>query len=168
MPTTYSKIATVTVGSGGAADIQFTSIPQTYTDLKIVACGRLSTSGLSFDSYDIKFNGSSSSFSGRYLYGGGSSVSSGTGTNYAGTVPAVLATANTFGNSEIYIPNYTGSTNKSFSVDAVAENNATAGEQVFYAGLWSNTAAITSIALIGYRGNIVQYSTATLYGIKKS
>jgi hypothetical protein len=35
MANTYEAIATVTVGSGGATDIEFTSIPGTYTDLLI-------------------------------------------------------------------------------------------------------------------------------------
>jgi hypothetical protein len=35
MATTYEAIATVEVGSGGAANIEFTSIPATYTDLVI-------------------------------------------------------------------------------------------------------------------------------------
>jgi len=37
MATTYEAIATVTVGSGGAATFGFTSIPATYTDLLVVA-----------------------------------------------------------------------------------------------------------------------------------
>jgi len=38
MPTNPNMVAiqTVTVGSGGAANIEFTSIPQTYTDLVVV------------------------------------------------------------------------------------------------------------------------------------
>jgi len=34
--------------------------------------------------------------------------------------------------------------------------------------LWSNTAAITSIKIQQANGNLAQYSTATLYGIKKA
>jgi hypothetical protein len=60
------------------------------------------------------------------------------------------ATANTFGNTEFYIPNYTSSNYKSFSVDGVTENNATAAFAL-YAGLWSNTAAITSFRLNAIR-----------------
>jgi hypothetical protein len=40
MAATYKLIETVTVGSGGAANIEFTSIPQTYTDLKLVISGK--------------------------------------------------------------------------------------------------------------------------------
>jgi len=40
MPDTFVKIATVTVGSGGAATMAFSSIPSTYTDLCIKMSSR--------------------------------------------------------------------------------------------------------------------------------
>jgi hypothetical protein len=67
---------------------------------------------------------------------------------------------------EIYFPNYASATNKSFSIDSVTENNATLANQFLTAGLWSNTAAITSITLLAASGNLAYYSTASLYGIK--
>ena len=75
-------------------------------------------------------------------------------------------TANTFGNSVIYIANYAGSTYKSFSKDSITENNATAADQGVGAGLWSNTAAITSLSLT-VTSNMVAGSTFSLYGITK-
>lgn len=166
---TFTQIGSaVTVGAGGAASIDFTSIPSTYTDLVVKLSGR-GTRAATFDFYQIKLNTSTASFTGRYLYGAGSGTpASGTETNYAGTIPAANATASTFGNTEIYIPNYAGSTNKSYSVDSVSENNATAGEAVFYAGLWSNTSAITQITIIAANGNLAQYSTAYLYGVSNA
>jgi hypothetical protein len=77
-------------------------------------------------------------------------------------------TANTFGNTDIYIPNYAGSANKSVSVDTVEENNGTTARALLGAILWSNTAAITALGLTPVSGSFVQYSTATLYGIKNS
>ena len=79
------------------------------------------------------------------------------------------ATASTFGNTMLYIPNYTSSNNKSSSSDGVAETNATNVNMAMIANLWSNTAAITSIKLTPATGaTLQQYSTATLYGIKNS
>jgi len=83
-------------------------------------------------------------------------------------IPASGTTASTFGNAEIYLPNYAGNTNKSASIDMVSEQNATSTYMGLVAPLWSNTAAITSITLTGASGNLAQYSTATLYGIKKA
>lgn len=158
-------IQTVTVGAGGAASIDFTSIPQTYTDLNIVVSARTNRA-LTVDGIVININGSASNFSGRYLEADGVSAYSGTSTTIAGSASSANATASTFGNTSIYIPNYTSSNNKSFSVDTVAENNGTVGLLDFIAGLWSNTAAITSITLAPFGGTTFsQYSTATLYGI---
>jgi len=153
--------------------MSFTSIPSTYTDLLVKFSARSSQTGTDNSQANLTFNSSSSGYSDRLLYGRGSSASSASSaTSYitwAGIVPAANATANTFSNSEIYVPNYAGSTNKSLSSDNVEENNsATDNFLTLLAGLWSNTSAITTLTLTCNGGNFVQYSTATLYGIKNS
>ena len=85
--------------------------------------------------------------------------------------PDASLTANTFSNDEIYIPNYAGSTFKSWSIDNCKELNATNsdGMNQLIAELFSNTGAITSIEIGATQSaNLAQYSTATLYGIKSS
>jgi hypothetical protein len=167
MPNTFIKIQTVTVGSGGAANITFSSIPQTYTDLKVVVSLRTGTAGA--EAVLIEFNGSSSNLSGRRLVGDGQNPGSDTLTNIRFAINTASETASVFANGEFYISNYTSSNYKSVSVDGVSENNATSAIQSLVAGLWSNTAAITSIKLSGNSsGTFQQYSTATLYGIKSS
>ena len=170
MATTYTLIASATVGSGGAANIEFTSIPATYTDL----CLKFSTrhnGATDINAMFVTFNGSTTNYTVRWLEGNGSTTSSTNSTNrYGGLDNGANTTSNTFSNSEIYIPNYAGNTNKSFSVDSVAENNATLGVQWLVAGLWSDTSAITSIKIQpdNVTRNYVQYSTAYLYGISNS
>jgi len=170
MPTNPNMVAiqTVTVGSGGAASITFSSIPQTYTDLVI----KLSTRSLRndvVDGYKIQFNSDTTAgnYVGRRLYGSGSSVGSDVQSNSA--IPfgnSANTTATTFGNAEFYIPNYTGSNYKSISVDGVAENNSATSYSGLAAYIWNSTAAISSITISTESGtNFVQYSTATLYGI---
>lgn len=161
----YNLIATTTVGAGGAASIEFGSIAQTYTDLKVVLSLRASDSA---SQILLSLNSSTSNFSARYLIGDGSTVLSGPLARYVGALTPSSFTATTFGNAELYIPNYAGSTYKSYSADAVVENNATTGYQTLVAGLWSDTSAITSLTLTGNSGNFVQYSSASLYGIKNS
>lgn len=167
MATTYYKIATVTVGSGGASSVEFTSIPATYTDLLVMISAR--STGVD-PNIMIRFNSSSANFSQKRLYTDGSSVGSyGTYGEWSAWATLSTDTANTFGNSMIYIPNYTSSNNKSFSSDGVGENNATATNMTLGAELWSNTAAITGVSFImGSNYNFAQYSSATLYGIKNS
>jgi len=173
MATTFTKIASVTVGAGGASTIDFTSIPQTFTDLKIVLSVRTTGSAVNFNDGALRFNSDSgSNYSTRFLLGDGSSASSSSAsTSYIpfGPNQGSLTTANTFTSFDGYIPNYTGSSFKSVSSDGTAENNATATRMTLTAGLWSSTAAITSINVFPGGGyNFVQYSTATLYGIKNS
>ena len=169
MADTFIKIARVDVGAGGASSIDFTSISSAYTDLCIKASLRTTRADVS-DVVQIKFNGSTTGISMRYLQGTGSSVSSSSSATYIWSrVDSANATSSTFGNAEFYIPNYAGSTNKSVSVDGVSENNATEAYTNLVAGLWSNTAAITSISLSSANSeNFVQYSSATLYGILKA
>ena len=169
MANTFELIASSTVGAGGASSIDFTSIPATYTDLLINFSGRSDRSAAGDWAY-ATFNSSTASFTGITLEGDGSAVSSyNTFGRILGMATGDTATANTFGNSYAYIPNYAGSTNKSFSVDMVTENNASSAFDDLHAGLWSNTAAITSISLTPRVGTKwLQYSTAYLYGIKNS
>jgi hypothetical protein len=157
-------VSTVNVGSGGAASIDFTSIPQTGTDLLILYSIRASNPTVDI-TLQMTFNSSTTGFTNREMFGTGSSVSTQTGTRYVVAVDGSGATSNTFGNGQVYIPNYAGSTNKSFSIDSVVENNATAGRQNLFAGLWSNTAAITAVTFTG--DTFLQHSTASLYTITK-
>jgi len=151
--------------SSSATSVTFSNIPQTgYTDLKIVISAR-SLQASTFTDLRVSFNGSSADFSGKYLFGYGAGVSSSTYTRFLGSVPAASTTANTFGNTEVYIPNYLSNNFKSYSVDEVTETNGTAGKD-FYAGLWSNTSAINSINIAaGTSSSFAQYSTFSLYGL---
>jgi hypothetical protein len=172
MATTYEAIATVTVGSGGAANIEFTSIPATFTDLNILLSLRQTAVGGT--NVNMIFNNSTTSYSNRDIISAAGTVASestvlGTSSIKVGFIPEnTNYTANTFSNQYVYIPNYAGSTNKSVSTDNAMENNSTTVYFGLFAGLWSNTSAITSIKLTPENGNFVQYSTATLYGIKNS
>jgi hypothetical protein len=171
MANTFIKIASVTVGSGGAASIAFTSIPATYTDLLLKVSAR-STTGGGWSDASVTFNGGTT-YSSRYLYGDSSAANSGNNASEITTRGAAgnSTTANTFGNTDIYIPNYAGSASKSVSIDDVTENNSGATNSAIthlLAGLSASTTAINSVTLTMGSGNYVQYSTATLYGISKS
>jgi hypothetical protein len=174
MANTYEAIATVTVGSGGAANIEFTSIPGTYTDLIVKLSGRTNRAGDTNADIGITFNGNTSNYSLKDLYGNGSAAGSRSNPVATSSIADIFATAadstsNTFSNFEMYIPNYLSSTNKSVSIDTTNETNATGNWSLLVAGLWSNTSAITSIKLTPLNSDsFVQYSTATLYGIKNS
>ena len=172
---TFTQIGSaVVVGRGGAASIDFSTIPSTYTDLVVFLSARSAAGAGTVDNFSIKFNSSTTGYSDKFLTGDGSTASSSGSASRSeglgGDICGGGATASTFSNSFIYIPNYAGSTNKSWSSDSVTENNATAAQSRLIAGLWSDTSAITSISLRYFGGgvNLAQNTTAYLYGVKNA
>jgi hypothetical protein len=170
MANTYTLIQSATSTS---TSVTFSSIPATYTDLKIVASAR-SDAGTVYDIAFMRFNSDAgNNYSGKILYGTGAV----TGSANAGTSAidfryynGANATTSSFGSTEAYIPNYASTTAyKSVSIDGVSENNATAAFAAINAGLWSSNSAINSITILNAGGaNFVTGSTFYLYGIKNS
>lgn len=166
---THILIQTITVSASSQAAIEFTSIPQTYTDLYVVLSARGTTADL-YSAVSMKFNSSAGDNS-IYTQGNGVSTSAASFSGLFGFISAATASSNLFANGHAYIPNYTSSLNKTFSADVICDNNVSSGGtyQVFSAGYWANTAPITSIKFVNiFGGDFTQYSTASLYGIKNS
>ena len=169
-------IQTTSVGSGGASQIVFNSIPQTYTDLYII-CSSRSTYGAVTDSFTVRFNGDTGTnydYRGMRL-GNGSAAISYNKTTYGvdnnfymiDTLTGATNTSNTFSNVIIHIPNYTSSNQKSLLMEGASEGDSTTTDRSVrgqFSGKWNNTAAITAVRLAPFNGNFTQYSTATLYG----
>lgn len=152
--------------NGSTAVFDFTSIPNTFTDIMLVISARQATGTNAIGR--LTFNGVTTNLSSRVLAGGGSSAVSVTGTQIEPVLSYATDTANTFGNISIYIPNYASTTTaKSVSVDSVSENNATAAYQRITAGLWNSTAAINQISFTSPDGFWSTGSTASLYGVTK-
>jgi hypothetical protein len=173
MANTFELIASSIVGSGGATSIDFTSIPATYTDLLLKVSVRQDSSDTAKAIVFRLNNDSGSNYSARMIYGTGSGAASATTTTtsiFYWYSSDASATASTFNNAEVYIPDYTSSNQKSLSFDSVSENNGTLAYANLTAGLWTGTSAINRITLTPFTGatNFVQYSTAYLYGIKNS
>lgn len=175
MATTCKLIAKNVLGSD-TSNVEFTSIPATYTDLLLCLSGRSDRSGQVEDSLKWQFNSDTgSNYSYKVLYGNGSTTYSDGQSSVAydsiwGVLPAATATASTFGNVSIYIPNYAGNTNKSSSAEGCGESNTATGPLICAsAAIWSSTAAITSVKLFPYHGsNFKSGSSFFLYGITKA
>lgn len=162
-------ISSTTVGAGGSAGITFNSIPQTYTDLLIKFSFR--SEGTSTTAVLLRLNGSASNALAKGIEGNAATTSSWSDSqSYGGNIVPSTYTASVFASNEVYIPNYTSTTNHPTSVDTVTENGAlTYALQGMIANLWSNATAITSITLTpNGTNNFAQHSTAYLYGIKNS
>jgi hypothetical protein len=173
MPANYVLLAKNVVGAASASSVTFSNIPQTgYTDLLVKISARTNFAGAG-DYIYMSLNGNTSLNSYTMILGDGSSAASYSGsggTNATGISSAngATATANTFSNSEIYIPNYASSNAKSASNEGVTENNATAANSELRFYLNTGTSAITSITLTAGNGpNFVQHSTFYLYGVAK-
>jgi hypothetical protein len=171
MANTYTLIQAQNLVST-AVTVTFSSIPATYTDLVIKASTRSDRASSIQDNVLIYLNGVTTNMSFTYLEGNGAAASSGRNSssqNQVGISTATTATSNTFSNWELYIPNYAGSTNKPMGSSSVMETNATTSYIDSFAGLWSNTAAITSISFQSTLStNFISGSSFYLYGIKNS
>lgn len=172
MPVTYQLISS-NVLSTAAATVTFSAIPSTYTDLVIRASIRDTNSVNNDRNLQWRINGSTTNYSQTEIMGSGSAATSTrrTGATFLSanrTIPAALATANTFSSTEIYIPNYTVATNKPSSTFSAGEDNATAAYIMGVANLWSDTATITSITFVSDGPSYEAGSSFYLYGIKNS
>ena len=150
--------------TSAASSISFENIPQFYSDLVLQVSSR--TDGGGPDCL-IRPNGSTSNMSGIRLRGNGSNAASSVEGGYLENSVST-DTASTFSNGTAYFSNYSGSTFKLFSTDAIRENNATDSRQAIMANIWSDTAPITSLTLVPSASvNFVAGSSFSLYGINR-
>ena len=127
----------------------------------------------------MRLNSATTGYTYKILQGDGSAVSSLDQSNAGLFSDGILVggttqsnnTASTFASTEVYIPNYAGSNNKSISADGATEGNTANTLLVMTAGLWSSSAAITSITLEPWQSiafNFLENSTAYLYGVSNA
>jgi hypothetical protein len=162
-------IQTATLSTDGIFDLQ--NIPQTYNDLKVVASIRRNSSTAEAF-FTLNWGLESALHRTRILSGTGSSTPSATYNEVNGNLYVATTgtnyTANTWSSIEIYISNYTStSSHKTFSFEAVTENNSTASYQIIGAGLFQSNNAVTKILLDSFGGTLVAGSTVSLYGITR-
>jgi hypothetical protein len=168
MPSTYEPIATTTLGTA-AATITFSSIPATYTDLRLVFVER---STANTPDLRLRFNNdTATNYSNTGLFGDGSTANSYRQTSFSsiilefGSVTVTNATTPTL--REVDVFSYAGSTNKTALVKTSGDLNGSGGTGVAV-GLWRNTAAINRIDLSLTSDSFAIGTTATLYGIKNA
>ena len=164
MAVTYDPIATNTLSSP-TTTLTFSSIPNTYTDLIIVA----NLGASSAANVGLQFNGDNgANYSGMIFYGGGSGVpASGTYPNINqsyGLNGALALPSSIIGSGWINIFSY-AKTN-AFKTSLSRYSYATGAELTNFCSTWRSTAAINSIRVFSYSGDYLAGSSFTLYGIR--
>lgn len=158
---TMSLISSVTA-TGSVGNIQFTSIPQDGSDLYLLLTGR-TTSANVVSSTVFNFNSSNTFFT-RWLARNTTAVNNEVLEAGFQIRSGDSATANTFSSMALYIHNYTSSTDKFYSGEAVVENNADASGIFLISGRHATASPITSILI---DGTLLAGSSACLYKITK-
>jgi hypothetical protein len=173
----YESIATVTVGSGGAASVSFTSIPGNFAALQLRVLARSTVVGNVSDNIAFTVNGDTgNNYSTHILFGDGFSEDSDAFTGlsaafFASTIPGSGILANVFGNVVADFADY-ANTNKNTTIRALSgydENINTPGNFAnriqLSSAFYNSTTAITSITFTTSSG-FAQYTSFALYGIK--
>jgi hypothetical protein len=176
----YDALATITVPSGGAANITFTGIPAGYKHLQLRGIAQDNRTTYNQSSFGFRFNGDSgNNYSYHFLqasWGAGATGadSMGSGTqNQAfsvGSITSSVAT-NTFGSFVIDILDYANvNKNKTIRGFSGADADSAAGYRPIPrlgSGAWYSTSAITSMTIYSEFGTAFnQYSQFALYGVK--
>jgi hypothetical protein len=163
----FESIATVSVGGGGAADVEFTSIPATFTHLQIRGIALTSTGA----NLKMTLNSDTgSNYSWHQLGGDGSAAFAGAGATQAFMYVGYCAgTASTPEALAIDLLDY-ANTNKYKTLRTLEGNdiNGAGGYVTLWSGNWRNTNAVTSIKVFPQSGTFSQYTQFALYGIRSA
>jgi hypothetical protein len=165
---TYKPLQSIQLTSD-TTTVTFSGIPQDYTDLEVVISARCSHS--SNANFYYRVNGdASSSYSVTRFQGNGTSAVSNRGSSntvgYIGYTDAADSSTGIFGNTKIYINNYSNSTTFKTLVSKTV-TPGTSGTSAAFSNLYrGSTSPITSISFTPDAGNWVAGSTFDLYGIK--
>ena len=171
----FESIATVTVGSGGSATAVFDNIAGTFQHLHLRYVVRGTRSGSATDGIYLQYNTDTSSANYvRYhgLAGNGSSANASTqgsgvaAQNLLANVTAADATASIFGAGTVDILDYANTSKYKTIRNFGGQDRNGAGNVELNSGLWMSTAAITKITVGATAGNLAEFSTIALYGIK--
>jgi hypothetical protein len=161
MPATYEPIATVTLTA--AASHTFSSIPATYTDIRLVYVGTMSAA----DNIRIQMNGDTSALYSRTSFQGNGTVTGSnrfTGGTYIYPNNALSTTIPSMFTFDLF--SYAGSTFKTALYTFSSDRNGS-GVTENGVSLYRSTSAITSLS-IANSPTYTYTGTATLYGIKSA
>jgi hypothetical protein len=169
---TFTLIQKAEATSGSASSFDFTSIPQTYTDLVILTSTRNVSNN--YGGFYMKFNGSTinTNVDALRLGMGGTSWLNSTSKETLWNMSS--GTAESFAGGIIYIPNYTSTTHdKQVYINSSQAGSSSGLAQHISSWNWGLTNAVNRIELGTFDGSFpndifAQHSSACLYGISKA
>lgn len=164
MPATYEPIATNTVTGSAAANVTFSSIPSTYTDLVLICTTQMTGASHTL----LQFNSDTgTNYSSTIVYGTGSAAGSGRASNAAFVQHGVADEDNsgsTFSTVFYQIMSYANTNVNKTVLHSIGNPNSEVTRAV---SLWRSTSAIDTIKI--YPSNSKSYEVGcvfSLYGIK--
>lgn len=161
----FELIERITVGSGGASTVSFSSIPGTYKNLQ------LRFSALTGTGANVRYrlNGDSgANYDAREIVSYGNSGPN-TGSSLGDTHPVITVGQATYpapGIVDIIDYASTGKYKSSRILTGTDSNTTDVSRLYFKSILWKSTSAVTSVVLTSEGTTFQQYSTFALYGIK--
>lgn len=154
--------------TSNAISIDFTNIPQTYTDLLIKISAKTTNSPFGYGYNYAGFKVNNTNLSERNLVSDNGSVGSWTGSTLRLDASSSQNTTNTFSSLQIYIPNYANTiATKTLSIDDSFETSGGYYQIGIWAALYASTSAITSFSYFCSDVNFITGSNISLYGITK-
>jgi hypothetical protein len=164
-PVGYNSIASTIVGSGGASEIVFSSIPATYKHLQVRGIARNTTAD---GNVRVQFNSDTgNNYSDHQLYSDGGGYAS-----YATTSAAYMQIGNMSTSSNIFsthvidILDY-ANTNIHKTIKVLHGYDLNGGGLLqYFSGNWRSTSAITTVRVFAGNNNFAQYSAFALYGME--
>ena len=166
----FESIATVTVGSGGAANVEFTTIPGTYQHLQVRYIARGTNAAVDVE-HQCQINGATGSvYSYHIVYGDGASAGAAASSSNTKIVLndffGSTALASTYGVGVMDILDYANTNKYKTTRTLIGRDRNGAGIMLLHSGLYQSTNAITSLKFYPSTGNFEQYTHFALYGIK--
>ena len=159
---TYDKLATTTLGSN-TAQITFSSIDQTYTDLVLIINYKLNAAN---GNVLVRCNGDTgNNYNYNTMYNNGASVGSGWGNAFSGLLVGGVV-SNSVDESVITLQLQSYANTATYKTGSARGNDAVSS--VDRTGcMWKSTAAINSLTILNNASNqFLTNSMFTLYGIK--
>lgn len=163
---TYEAIASVNL-SYSSADIIFSNIPPSYTDLVAIIFGRSDDASASWRDTRIQINSDSgANYSRTSLWGNGSTAASPRNSNefsfYVASISAGQSSSGTFGSGICHFNSYSNT-----NIFKTMLFSGSRGDSVWRTvNLWRSTSAISSLRFFPNVGNFIAGTSISLYGIK--